>query len=94
MSDAFDLDSNLGEGFGVWRMGDDFDLLGVVSSASVACGFGARSPSITQRVVWTGRCPGATVRGCAYRPARCHRRPLLGHPSPAGTRRLADPWPH
>jgi UPF0271 protein len=50
MSDAFDLNSDLGEGFGVWRMGDDFGLLAVVSSASVACGFHAGDPSIMRRV--------------------------------------------
>jgi UPF0271 protein len=41
-----DLNADLGEGFGVWRLGDDDALLGVVSSANVACGFHAGDPSI------------------------------------------------
>ena len=34
-----DLNADLGEGFGVWRLGDDAALLEVISSANVACGF-------------------------------------------------------
>jgi 5-oxoprolinase (ATP-hydrolysing) subunit A len=45
-----DLNADLGEGFGVWRLGDDDALLGVVSSANVACGFHAGDPSIMRRV--------------------------------------------
>jgi UPF0271 protein len=45
-----DLNSDLGEGFGQWRLGDDEALLDVVTSANVACGFHASDPSIMQRV--------------------------------------------
>jgi UPF0271 protein len=45
-----DLNSDLGEGFGQWTLGDDDALLGVVTSANVACGFHASDPSIMQRV--------------------------------------------
>jgi UPF0271 protein len=45
-----DLNSDLGEGFGSWPMGDDDALLEVVSSANVACGFHAGDPSILRRV--------------------------------------------
>jgi UPF0271 protein len=55
-----DLNADLGEGFGVWRLGDDDALLGVVSSANVACGFHAGDPSIMRRV-----CRGAAARGVA-----------------------------
>jgi len=47
---TLDLNSDLGEGFGVWRLGDDEALLGVVTSANVACGFHAGDPSIMRRV--------------------------------------------
>lgn len=40
-----DLNSDLGESFGAWRMGDDASLLQVVSSANVACGFHAGDPA-------------------------------------------------
>jgi UPF0271 protein len=40
-----DLNSDLGESFGAWRMGDDASMLGIVTSASVACGFHAGDPA-------------------------------------------------
>ena len=46
-----DLNSDIGEGFGPWRMGDDAALLEVVTSANVACGFHAGDPLIMDRVV-------------------------------------------
>lgn len=39
-----DLNSDLGEGYGQWQMGDDAAILPLVSSANVACGFHAGSP--------------------------------------------------
>ncbi len=43
--DTIDLNADLGEGYGVWRLGDDRALMGIVSSANVACGFHAGDPS-------------------------------------------------
>lgn len=40
-----DLNSDLGESFGPWRMGDDASMLDVVTSANVACGFHAGDPA-------------------------------------------------
>ncbi|MCZ2818670.1 LamB/YcsF family protein [Modestobacter sp. VKM Ac-2984] len=45
-----DLNSDLGEGFGQWTLGDDEALLGVVTSANVACGFHASDATIMRRV--------------------------------------------
>jgi UPF0271 protein len=45
-----DLNADLGEGFGVWRLGDDEQLLDVVTSANVACGFHAGDPASMRRV--------------------------------------------
>jgi UPF0271 protein len=53
-----DLNADLGEGFGVWRLGDDDALLGLVTSANVACGFHAGDPSTMRRV-----CASAVDRG-------------------------------
>lgn len=39
-----DLNSDLGEGFGPWSMGDDKAMLGIVTSANVACGGHASDP--------------------------------------------------
>jgi len=41
-----DINSDLGEGFGRYRCGDDEALLGIVTSANVACGFHAGDPEI------------------------------------------------
>jgi 5-oxoprolinase (ATP-hydrolysing) subunit A len=57
---AIDLNADLGEGFGVWRLGDDDALLGIVSSANVACGFHAGDPSTMRRV-----CTRAVAGGVA-----------------------------
>jgi UPF0271 protein len=48
---AIDLNSDLGESYGAWRMGDDKAMLAVVSSANVACGFHAGDPAGIYRTV-------------------------------------------
>jgi UPF0271 protein len=55
-----DLNSDLGEGFGVWTLGDDDALLNVITSANVACGFHGGDPNIMRRV-----CDAAVGRGVA-----------------------------
>jgi UPF0271 protein len=55
-----DLNSDLGEGFGQWTLGDDDALLGVVTSANVACGFHAGDPVVMRRV-----CDRAAAAGVA-----------------------------
>ncbi|MEO3775758.1 5-oxoprolinase subunit PxpA [Micromonospora sp. B11E3] len=55
-----DLNADLGEGFGIWRLGDDEALLDVVTSANVACGFHGGDPSTMRRV-----CAAAAERGVA-----------------------------
>lgn len=57
---VIDLNADLGEGFGVWTMGDDDALLDVVTSANVACGFHAGSAEIMRRT-----CHAAAVRRVA-----------------------------
>jgi 5-oxoprolinase (ATP-hydrolysing) subunit A len=53
-----DLNSDLGEGFGVWRLGDDDAMLDIVTSANVACGFHAGDPAGLART-----CAAAAARG-------------------------------
>ncbi|CAM2944140.1 LamB/YcsF family protein [Mycobacterium intermedium] len=55
---CIDLNADLGEGFGVWRLGDDDAMLGIVTSANVACGFHAGDPTGLLRV-----CRSAAERG-------------------------------
>ncbi len=40
-----DLNSDLGESLGAWTLGNDADMLAIVSSANVACGFHAGDPA-------------------------------------------------
>ncbi|MER6787823.1 5-oxoprolinase subunit PxpA [Streptomyces sp. NPDC000658] len=47
---AIDLNADLGEGFGRWRLTDDEELLSVVTSANVACGFHAGDAATMRRV--------------------------------------------
>ncbi|MET8305541.1 5-oxoprolinase subunit PxpA [Micromonospora sp. NPDC005173] len=74
-----DLNADLGEGFGIWRLGDDEALLDLVTSANVACGFHAGDPSTMRRV-----CEGAARRGVAVG-AQVGYRDLAGF----GRRRIA-----
>lgn len=46
-----DLNSDLGESFGAWKMGQDADVLTFVSSANVACGFHAGDPMVMKKTV-------------------------------------------
>lgn len=41
---TIDLNSDLGESFGPWQMGDDTSMLSIVTSANVACGGHASDP--------------------------------------------------
>lgn len=56
-----DLNADLGEGFGPWRMGEDEALLEIVSSANIACGFHAGDPVIMDRTVRMARQRGVDV---------------------------------
>lgn len=46
-----DLNADMGEGFGPWRMGDDAALLEIVTSANIACGFHAGDPDTMLRTM-------------------------------------------
>jgi len=42
---SIDLNSDLGESYGPWQMGDDKSMLGIVTSANIACGGHASDPN-------------------------------------------------
>ena len=48
---TLDLNCDMGEGFGAWKMGDDAALLDHVTSANIACGFHAGDPGTIHRTV-------------------------------------------
>jgi UPF0271 protein len=77
MTLSVDLNSDLGEGFGPYRLGDDSAMLAVVTSANVACGFHGGDPEImattfrnaAERGVAVGAHPGFPDRqGLGRRP--------------------------
>lgn len=57
---TIDLNADLGEGFGAWRMADDDALLDVVTSANIACGFHGGDPATA-----LAACRAAARRGVA-----------------------------
>jgi len=61
MALEIDLNADLGEGFGPWRIGDDEGLLDVLSSANVACGFHAGDPAIMRATVREALARGADI---------------------------------
>ncbi|WP_426989157.1 LamB/YcsF family protein [Pseudarthrobacter sp. Y6] len=46
---TIDLNSDVGESFGRWSLGDDLAMFDSVSSANVACGFHAGDPSVIRK---------------------------------------------
>ena len=51
MTGAVDLNSDMGESFGVYKLGHDAEMLAIVSSANVACGFHAGDPLVMAETV-------------------------------------------
>ena len=51
MALSVDLNSDMGEGFGPWKMGDDASLLEIVTSANIACGYHAGDPDTMARTM-------------------------------------------
>jgi 5-oxoprolinase (ATP-hydrolysing) subunit A len=77
-----DLNSDLGEGFGPWQMGDDAALIDVVSSANIACGYHAGDPVIMDRTVRMALARGIDIGAHVGLPDLLGfgRRPMHGDP--------------
>jgi len=58
---TIDLNADLGESFGRWRVGHDPDLLALVSSANIACGFHAGDPLALRETLTLAAKRGVTV---------------------------------
>lgn len=58
---SIDLNSDLGEGFGPWSMGDDAAMLALVTSANVACGGHASDPETMFRTMTLARARNVSV---------------------------------
>ena len=59
-----DLNADLGESFGAWTMGQDAQLMPLVTSANVACGSHAGDPAVMRKTVRLARAHGVAV--CAH----------------------------
>ena len=58
---AIDLNSDLGESFGAYTIGDDAGLFSLISSANVACGFHGGDPRVMERTVAAAQGAGVEV---------------------------------
>lgn len=56
-----DLNSDMGEGYGPWAMGDDAALLDVVTSANIACGFHAGDANVMARTMKLAKDKGVGI---------------------------------
>lgn len=48
---CIDLNADLGESFGAWRMGDDAGVMPWITSANIACGFHAGDPTTMRATI-------------------------------------------
>ncbi|WP_373237886.1 LamB/YcsF family protein [Cohaesibacter celericrescens] len=74
-----DLNSDLGEGFGPYTIGDDEALLKIVTSANIACGYHAGDAVIMDRTVRAALANGADIGAHVGFPDRLGfgRRPMM-----------------
>ena len=56
-----DLNCDMGEGFGPWKMGDDEAMLSIVTSANIACGWHAGDPDIMVRTAAIAKKNGVAI---------------------------------
>ena len=60
-SKRINLNADLGEGFGAWRLGDDAAMLEIVASANIACGGHAGDPDVMRHTVRLARQRGVSI---------------------------------
>ena len=61
MAKRLNLNADLGESFGPWKMGSDAAMLRIVNSANVACGYHAGDPPVMLKTVALARDGGVSV---------------------------------
>ncbi|MEP3347952.1 MAG: 5-oxoprolinase subunit PxpA [Litoreibacter sp.] len=61
MNKGIDLNSDLGESYGPWSMGDDAAMLSIVSSANIACGGHASDPETMYKTLQLAHENGVSV---------------------------------
>jgi UPF0271 protein len=58
---SIDLNSDIGESFGRWSLGDDAAVLRSITSANVACGYHAGDPVVMRETVRAAKAAGVAV---------------------------------
>ncbi len=58
---TIEMNCDMGEGYGLYKMGDDEGLMGYITVANVACGFHASDPMIMQKTVRLAKEHGVKV---------------------------------
>lgn len=58
---TIDLNSDLGESFGPWKMGQDESLMPSITSANIACGLHAGDPSVMRQTIRLAKQHGVAV---------------------------------
>lgn len=81
MTDTLDLNADLGESFGAWKMGADEAMLDIVTSANIACGFHAGDPTVMTQ----------TIRLCLEKGVNVGAHPGFQDLQGFGRRRLVNP---
>ncbi len=61
MARKVNLNADMGEGFGAYDIGNDMEILGIIGSASVACGFHAGDATVMHRVVMRAKETGVSI---------------------------------
>lgn len=79
---GIDLNCDMGESFGAWRVGDDEKIMPQITSANIACGYHAGDPLVMARTVdlarkhqvasapWTERRSNSMPTPCAFTATR------------------------
>lgn len=58
---SIDINCDMGEGFGVYTLGDDEAMLSIITSANIACGFHAGDPLVMHRTLASAEAHGVNV---------------------------------
>lgn len=61
MATVIDINSDLGESFGSWSMGDDEAMLEIVTSSNIACGFHAGDPLTMRKTIAAAKVRGVSI---------------------------------
>ena len=61
MADVVDLNCDMGESFGAWRLGADAAVMASITSANIACGFHAGDPGVMRETVRLAADAGVAV---------------------------------